>query len=184
MSIGAIIAILVVIAVVAAAGTLTTLEMRRRTLRRRFGPEYERLVKEKGARQADAELLERQRRVAKLDLRPLSPEQRGRYAGQWTAIQERFVDDPGDAVTQAATLLDAVRRDRGYPAEGEAAMDALIVHHTDAVDGYRKARMTMSDNSDASTEDLRQALLGYRTLFRDLLGSPRRSHASLSPAGA
>lgn len=184
MSIGAIIAIVLAIIVVAAIGMLATVEMRRRNLRQRFGPEYERLAQEKGARQADAELSQRQQRVARLDLRSLAPEQRAGYASQWTAVQERFVDDPGDAVAQAANLLDAVRRDRGYPVDGQAATDALIVHHADAVHGYRKARDITPDDSETSTEDLRQAMLGYRTLFRDLLGTNRDSRAEMSPAGA
>jgi len=171
MSTGAIIAIVIAIIVVVAAVALAAAEMRRRTLRQRFGPEYDRLASEKGTRQAEAELAARQRRVAKLDIRPLTPDQRATYARQWTATQELFVDDPGGAVRQAEGLVTAVQRDRGYPVDSdEEAMDALIVHHADTIDGYREARGIMSDRNGTSTDNLRKALLGYRALYRELLG--------------
>jgi hypothetical protein len=182
MSIGAIIAIAIAIIIIAAAGALATFEMRSRALRQRFGPEYERLAKEKGARQAEAELTARQRRIAKLDIHPLTFEQRANYQRQWNAAQIQFVDDPADAVHQAENLVSAVQRDRGYPVDDrELAMEALTVHHARAFDRYREARGITSNPSGASTDELRQALISYRTLFRELLGSAGGSRADRSP---
>ena len=93
MSTGAVIAIVVVIVVVIAAVALGAMEMRRRRLRQQFGPEYDRVVSETGnRRKAEAELSARQRRVAKLDIRPLTSDESARFQGEWNAIQERFVE--------------------------------------------------------------------------------------------
>jgi hypothetical protein len=172
MSTGAIIAIVIAIIVVVAAGALATMELRRRTLRQRFGPEYERLAREKGTRQAEAELMARQRRVASLDLKELTLAQRADYEQRWTAVQEEFVNDPATAVRQAEELITAVQRDRGYPVDNsEMAMDALVVRHSRAVGPYRSARSVASNGTETSTDDLREALINYRVMFRDLLGS-------------
>ncbi|MBV9379740.1 MAG: hypothetical protein JOY82_02410 [Streptosporangiaceae bacterium] len=172
MSTGAIIAIVIVVLVVAAVAAVVTRQMRRRALRGRFGPEYERLAAEKGSRQAEAELTARERRVAQLDLHPLTAEQRAHYAGEWTAVQERFVDDPAGAVAEASALVAAVERDRGYPAaeDRDEEMANLSVDHAGAVTGYRQAREITDNAPSASTDDLRRAMIQYRTLFQELTG--------------
>jgi len=173
MSVGAIIAIVIAIIVIVAAGVLAATELRRRALRRRFGDEYDRLVQEKGARQAEAELTARQRRLASLDIRDLNYEQRAGYARQWATVQERFVDGPADAVRRADELIVAVERTRGYPADDpDETLEALTVDHASAVEGYRQARDVATREDTASTEQYRQALLGYRNLFISLVGSP------------
>jgi hypothetical protein len=155
----------VVAAVVVAAG-----EMRRARLRRQFGPEYDRLVQQQGSRKkADAELAARQRRVEGLGIHELSPEQQASYSGDWTAVQERFVDTPADAVTAAGTLIWDVMRDRGYPADDrDASMDALSVYHPGPLEGYRQTLALRIDA--ATTEQLREAMIRYRALFEDLTG--------------
>jgi len=181
MSTGAIIAIVIAIVIIAAAAVLAVVEMRRRALRNRFGAEYDRLVKEKGSRQAEAELTERQRRFAKLDIHELTAEQRAGYAQQWTAVQERFVDDPAGAVRQAGELITSVEQARGYPADD---LDTLTIEHAQAVEGYREAKQMTSGESDASTEQLRSALLAYRSLFSELTGSPDETvDSSRTPVG-
>jgi hypothetical protein len=186
MSTGAIIAIVIAIIVVVAAGALATMELRRRTLRQRFGPEYERLASEKGTRQAEAELMARQRRVAKLDIKQLTPEQRADYERRWTAVQEEFVNDPVAAVRQAEELVTAVQRDRGYPVDDSGlSMDALAVHNSRAVGSYRSARAVASNGTGTSTDDLRDALINYRVMFRDLIGrhDGDRALGSRTPVG-
>src|SRR6201992_4018192 len=106
MSTGAVIALVVVIVVVIGALAVGALEMRRRRLLRQFGPEYDRVVSETGnRRKAEAELSARQRRVAKLDIRPLTSDEDARLQGEWNAVQERFVDTPTESVAPAARLL-------------------------------------------------------------------------------
>jgi hypothetical protein len=170
-----VIIIIVVVAVVAAA----VIGWRYR-LRRRFGPEYDRAVAEhSGVLRAEAELSGRQRRVRKLDIRPLSDDARRRYTADWAVVQERFVDAPQTAVTQAYNLVTTVMTERGYPnADDEQATADLSVDHARTVGHFRAARQItqqVSQNGadgDSDTEALRQALIHYRVLFSDLLGTP------------
>src|ERR1700730_15109121 len=119
MSTGAIIGIVIVVVVVVVAAIVVAAgEMRRARLRRQFGPEYDRLVQQLGSRKkADAELAARQRRIEALGIHELSPEQQASYSGDWTTVQERFVDTPAEAVAAAGTLIWDVMRDRGDPAD-------------------------------------------------------------------
>jgi hypothetical protein len=186
----AIIIVVVVAIVVLVIATMTT--ARRRRLQRRFGPEYDRVVGEKhGHLKAEAELAGRQRRVQRLDIQPLSATARATYVGEWAAVQERFVDQPQQAVAEAQLLVVAVMKDRGYPTEDHDQIAAdLSVEHAGTLDHYRAARhiTANAETGDASTEDLRQAMVHYRALFSELLGqaddaSGRRSAVTV-PAGA
>jgi hypothetical protein len=173
MSSGTIVIIIVAILVVVAIVAGVVYDQRRRRLRQRFGPEYDRLVEETGSRsKAEAELASRQRRVAGLDIRPLDPAARARYAENWAAVQEQFVDSPQEAVMTAQRLVMTVMQDRGYPIEGGDQMIAdLSVDHANVLDHYRAAydiNQRAADNA-ATTEDLRQAMIHYRALFQDLL---------------
>jgi Tfp pilus assembly protein PilX len=173
MSTGAIIAIIVLILLVAAALIGLSAVNRRRRLRARFGPEYDRAVSDQGRRDAEAELAERERRVRQLDIRPLTPTARAQYTSEWTAVQEQFVDAPSAAVTGALSLVTAVMRDRGYPTEGfDQTVADLSVEHAATLDHYRAAHdiSQRAVSGAASTEELRQAMIHYRALFADLLG--------------
>ena len=171
MSTGAIVGIVIAVVVVAAIVVLGPALLRQVRTRRQFGPEYERLAKELGSRKAVAELTARQHRADALGIHPLSAEQQASYGGDWTAVQERFVDAPAAAVFAADTLIWNVMRDRGYPADNKgASIEALSVYHARPLDGYRKARDIRAES--ASTEQLRTALIRYRTLFQDLVGLP------------
>jgi hypothetical protein len=188
MSSGAVIAIVVVIIVVIAALAVGAFAMRRRRLRSQFGPEYDRVVSETGnRRKAESELADRQRRVAKLDIRPLTREESARYQGEWNAIQERFVDTPTQSVGEASTLVTTVMRERGYPADDDnEAMDALSVDYAPTLARYREAR-AISDRAgsgSATTDDLRNAMLQYRELFYELVEVPGDGSraASVAPA--
>ena len=175
MSTGAIIGIIIAVIVVAAVAVVASAQLRRARMRRQFGPEYDRLAKEIGARKADAELTARQRRVEALDIHPVSAEQQARYSGDWAVIQERFVDTPAEAVTAAHTLIWAVMRDRGYPADDRnASIEALSVYHAHSLEGYRQTQDLQTES--ATTEQLREALIRSRALFEDLAGL-RESHA-------
>jgi hypothetical protein len=174
MSSGTIVIIVIAIIVVVAAIAGVVYTTRRRQLQQRFGPEYDRMVEQTGSRsKAEAELASRQRRVAGLDIRPLDPAARARYAQDWAAVQERFVDAPQDAVMAAQRLVMTVMKDRGYPTEGgDQVLADLSVDHANVLDHYRAAygiSQRAADNA-ASTEDLRQAMIHYRALFEDLLG--------------
>ncbi|MBB5960013.1 hypothetical protein FHS29_006635 [Saccharothrix tamanrassetensis] len=173
MSTGTIIGVIVVVLVVVAAIVLLRFFLQRKRLRTKFGPEYERALERNDNRMAaERELVEREREHSKLELRPLTPGTRESYARNWTRIQEQFVDAPTTAVTQADRLVTDLMAERGYPTEGyERQASLLSVEHAQTLDHYREAH-TISERQDrgeASTEDLRTAMVHYRTLFEDLL---------------
>jgi hypothetical protein len=174
MSSGTIVAIIIVVVVVAAVVIAGALTMRRRRLQQRFGPEYDRAVERADSRhEAEAELAEREKRVRGLDIRPLDPAARDRYASQWMAVQEQFVDSPAHSVTSGQALITAVMAERGYPTEDPDQIEAdLSVEHAATIDQFRTAQELSGRAAagTASTEDLRLAMVHYRTLFRDLLG--------------
>lgn len=170
MPTGAIIGIIIAVIVVVAAVVVAMAEMRRARMRRQFGPEYDQLVQQLGSRKkAEAALAERQRRVRALPIHELSPEQQASYSGDWTAVQERFVDSPAEAVVAANTLIWNVMRDRGYPTDDKnTSMDALRVNQPRSVENYRQTMDLQTDS--ASTELLRATMIRYRALFEDLTG--------------
>jgi len=167
--------LVVAIAVIVIAAVLWLAMSRRRSqqLRDRFGPEYEHAVRtEKNVRRAEATLEARAKRVDALHIRPLSPEDSTRFDATWRGVQARFVDDPKGAVTEADRLVGEVMAARGYPlGDFEQRVADISVDHPDVVMNYRAAReiALVHARGQASTEDLRQAMVHYRALFRDLL---------------
>jgi Tfp pilus assembly protein PilX len=176
MSSGTIVAVVVVVIVVVALLAFAPAALRRRRLQQRFGPEYDRAVADAPSRrEAEAELAEREKRVRSLDIRPLDAATLNRYAIQWNVIQEQFVDAPANSVTSAQSLITAVMNDRGYPTEDSGQIMAdLSVDYARTIEEFRTAQELSGrvSNGTASTEDLRQAMVHYRSLFRELLGEP------------
>jgi hypothetical protein len=167
MPAGAILAIIIICVLAAiAAGTAATLELRMMATRRRFGPEFDRVASRVGPRRARTELVARKRHVAGLDLRPLSAQRSRELLTQWDSVQEQFVEDPASAVVTASQLVLTAASECGYPAgDSEQLLADLSVGHARKLDGFRRAQLTAADSQVASTEDLRQAVLGYRPLF-------------------
>ena len=168
---GAVLAIVIICLLIAvAAGAAVALEVGTMAARRQFGPEYDQLAGQLGHRRARAELIARKRRVAKLNLAPLPADRRGHYSAEWAMAQEQFVDDPARAVSTAAKLVLGVAKERGYQADDQERLLAdLSVTHPRRLASYRRAEETAANAESASTEDLRQALLWYRAMFRDLV---------------
>jgi hypothetical protein len=164
--------VIVAIIVIAVAWTYSQ-RQRRVRLRERFGPEYDRAVEAAGApSKAEAMLEDRARRVERLKIRPLSREQADSFAREWRQIQGRFVDDPNGAVEAADRLVAQVMAARGYPLDDfETRAADLSVDHPRVVENYRIARgvAIRREKGQAETEELRQAVVNYRTLFEDLL---------------
>ena len=156
----------------------------------RFGPEYSRTVDELGSRpKAEAELRARQKRVAKLDIVPLTPAEAERFSREWRAIQGRFVDNPKGVLADADRLVRELMQKRGYPmGDFERRAADISVDHPGVVDHYRAAQAiaTLDRAGDADTEALRRAVVHYRALFDDLLevredGRPRPNHQEVHP---
>ena len=167
--------VIAAIVIVALATAMITGRRRTERLQGRFGPEYDRTVEEAdGRRAAERELTEREKRRAELDIRPLAPGARDRYAEEWRVVQQHFVDDPNAAIGEADALVTRVMRDRGYPTDDfEQRAADVSVDHPDVVGHYREAHdiSLRNDRGDVSTEHLRQAMVHYRALFEDLLES-------------
>jgi hypothetical protein len=167
--------VIVVLIVAAVAVVVWIMAERRRTaqLRDRFGSEYDRAVMESGDRRAgESELSDRVRRHEALELRPLSGAAANHYAEGWRTVQATFVDAPSSALAQADRLITSVMQERGYPMEDFERRSAdLSVDHADVIDDYRAAHAISlaNDQRQASTEDLRQAMVHYRALFERML---------------
>ena len=166
---------LVLIAIVLAA-VIWVVVQRQRSLRlkRRFGSEYDATVSKYRSRgKAEAELLKREQRVARLTLVPLNPTDAARFSQAWSALQSRFVDNPKGVVTEADQLVRELMLKRGYPmGDFERRAADISVDHPNVVSNYRAAQAIAARDAsgEADTEELRKAVVHYRTLFDELLG--------------
>jgi hypothetical protein len=178
---------ILLIAVVAAV-IVWVIVQRQRTLRlkRRFGPEYDLTVSRLRSRsKAEAELLKREQRVATLKIIPLSSADTFRFSQAWNTLQGRFIDSPKGVVAEADHLVRELMAKRGYPMGDFEHMAAdLSVHHPSVVATYRAAQSIAARDAsgDADTEELRQAVIYYRTLFDELLGVAPEKIATPQPA--
>lgn len=168
--------IIIVAIVILALIVVAAFASRRRkseALKERFGPEYDHAVEKYGdERTAEEKLQERQKRVEALDIHPLAPADRDRFAQEWKQVQAEFVDAPDRAVGDADHLVQQVMQERGYPlGDFEQRAADISVDHPDVVTHYRTAHQIAlkQDTNSATTEDLRQAMVHYRALFEDLL---------------
>ncbi|MCG8926476.1 hypothetical protein V1227_18000 [Lentzea sp. DG1S-22] len=187
MSTGAIIG--VAVAIVAALVILALVlrpAMQRKKLRDRFGPEYDRVVEHSDNRSAaEKELAEREQRHSEFDLKPLSPTAQESYRRHWADVQAKFVDSPESAIADADRLVTDLMAERGYPTEGyEAQLSVLSVEHARTLEHYRKAHdiSERQEIGEASTEDLRTAMVHYRELFTDLLERGAEPHTNREAA--
>jgi hypothetical protein len=168
----------VVVLVIAVLAWLYVQKRRSTTagLRQKFGPEYERAVQKHGSeRKAEAKLANRQDRVEKLSIRDLDPLERERFSTQWESVQSRFVDSPRGAVAEADDLVSSLMKTRGYPvSDFDQRADDISVDHPRVVENYRSAHhiALQVGTNGASTEDLRTAMIHYRSLFEELVQVP------------
>jgi hypothetical protein len=163
-------------AVVVIVAVAVWLYMRKRrgttaALRQKFGPEYDRAVLVHGSK-AEAKLADREKRIEMLNIRDLDPMERERYAAQWQSIQSRFVDSPKGAVAEADDLVSSVMKARGYPvSEFDQRAADISVDHPRVVENYRSghAIALRVGKDQATTEELRTAMIYYRSLFEELV---------------
>ena len=174
-----VIAVLVIIGI----AMMAVRSRQRDRLKEHFGAEYEHQVEAAGGSKAkaDSELLKREKRVEKLEIRPVPPRERDAFAEEWQRVQARFVDDPERSIALADALVAEVMKARGYPVQDfEQRAADISVEHPKVVENYRAAHEIAVRHSrgSAGTEDLRNALLGYRALFDELLGTqqPELAH--------
>jgi hypothetical protein len=169
--IAAALAVLVVVGIVLAL--VFDRRNRSKQIQNQFGPEYEHTVQALGdEKKAQTELEERQKHVKTLDIHPLSEIERERYLADWAAVQSKFVDEPGPAIVAADRLIMEVMQMRAYPvSDFEQRAADLSVSYPALVSNYRAARAIALKNEQgqADTEELRQAMLYYHSLFDELI---------------
>lgn len=179
-----VVAIVILVAVIALAAIMIVVTRKRRSqhLRQRFGTEYDRTVQLRGnAGKAETDLINREKRVHSFSIKALAPATRDRFAEEWSVVQSRFVDDPAVALTEADSLVNRVMVARGYPmADFEQRAADISVTYPAIVQNYRAARAigVRHGRGEASTEDLRQAMVHYRSLFDELLDLPKSAVVS------
>jgi hypothetical protein len=171
--------VILVAVVLLIVGAIFFFVRKRRTekLREHFGPEYDRAVAEGGDRRvAEAKLEERAERVKKFNLRPLSAEDQSRFTQQWDRVQAHFVDAPSGAVAEADQLIGDIMATRGYPVGDfdQRAAD-ISVEHPVVTQNYRSAHeiALRQAKGQATTEDLRRAMIHYRALFEELVSQAK-----------
>jgi len=167
--------IIVIAALIVVAALVWFFARRRRSqqLRIHFGSEYDHTVRQLGSQtKAEDALAARQERMERIPIHPLPPQVRDRFASRWHDVQARFVDDPAGAVRDADALVNEAMQARGYPmGEFEQRAENLSVDHPKVVRNYRAAHViaVRRERGEATTEDLRHALVYYRDLFEELL---------------
>ena len=167
--------LLIILGIIVVLAIIAWLVMRNRRsahLQSRFGPEYERQVDQSGSRsKAEADLLKREKSVQKLTIQPLSESDRQAFGDRWTKVQSDFVDDPGRALKTGDTLIGEVMTARGYPVDDfEQRAGVVSVDHPLVVQNYRAGHEVADRHKrgEATTEELRQAMIHYRELFEEL----------------
>jgi hypothetical protein len=175
--------IIIAVLIVGAVAFMSWRKKQGERLKQHFGPEYDHQVQAAGGSRAkaEAELLRREKRADKLEIHPLPPERRDAFAADWKEVQARFVDDPQRAIALADGLLAEVMKARGYPVHDfEQRAADISVDHPEVVANYRAAHdiAVKHGEGEADTEDLRAALIGYRSLFEELLNekAPEPAH--------
>jgi hypothetical protein len=168
-----ILVVILIVAVAAVAAWVVIQRQRSQRLRQRFGPEYGRAVDEFGGQsKAEAELRKREQRVARLNIAPLAPADAARFTHAWNALQGRFIDNPKGVVAEADHLVRELMEKRGYPmGDFEERAADISVDHPGVVTTYRSAQAIAARDKrgEADTEELRKAVVHYRTLFDELL---------------
>lgn len=169
-----VVAVLIVVGLVVGVWFVSRKKHSSQKLREKFGPEYDLAMEKTGdQRKAEAALGEREKRVTRLDIRDLNQNERDRYHAEWTGIQADFVDDPSKTLEKANQLVTEVMIGRGFPvADFEQRAADLSVMVPNFVSNYRNANAIALKNqrNEASTEELRQAMVYFRSLFEELLG--------------
>ncbi len=164
---------------------VTSLRFRSLRLKKKYGPEYDYTLQKLGDRRtAEADLKEREQRVHHLDIHDLSDNERQRYQTEWTEIQADFVNDPGKSIEQANRVITEVMIARGFPVEDfEQRTADISVLYPSFAPKYRRANAVAVKSKEgvATTEDLRQAMLDYRSLFSQILGAVETTEKQRQP---
>ncbi|MDQ3086625.1 MAG: hypothetical protein M3Q67_07500 [Actinomycetota bacterium] len=168
-------AIVVAVVIVLALALMAVVSKRRRRshLQERFGPEYDRAVSSSGRRDGESRLSVVEKEHEDLAIRDLPPAARDRYLEEWRQVEARFVNDPTEAARAAERLVARVLEDRGYPVNGdmETSVAHVAVDHADVAERYRHGQAMIENDADDNTENLRKAMIDFRSVLDELVGS-------------
>ena len=168
-------AIVVGAALLLVGGVLAVVSKRRRRshLQERFGPEYDRAVSTSGRREGESRLSDVEKEHEELAIRDLPVAARDRYLEEWQQAEARFVNDPAEAARAAERLVARLLEDRGYPVNGdtEASVAHVAVDHPDVAERYRHGQAMVENDADDNTENLRKAMIDFRSVLDELVGS-------------
>ena len=162
------------VATILAAGVVILLHgIRMARLRRRIGKEeYERAVAERAHRMR-AQAQREEQCVKTLHLRTLSPGECRRFERAWDAVEAHFANRPAGAIVEADQLLNDVMARRGYPVADFERQAAKISDHPVVTRHYPLAHavaVRYRNGQTTTIDDLRRAMIHYRTVFEDLVG--------------
>jgi hypothetical protein len=177
-------AVLIVVALIAVGAYLQHRKAKTLALRNRFGTEYDRAVLKDGStKKAEAKLVDRKTRVGAFQIRDLGATERERFVTEWHTVQSRFVDHPKTAVTEADDLVNALLEARGYPQAGfeQRAADVSVTYPR-VMENYRLAHAiaVRPDRVEATTEELRTAMIQYRAIFDELVQAQKPSETRVA----
>ena len=168
--------VIIVVVILLLGGILAPIFYRHRRkqgFQKKYGPEYDKAVKTMGGdKKAQTEMDDRRKHVEGLVIRPLTVSEHERYTADWKSVQSKFVDEPGQAIVDADRLIMEVMQIRGFPlSDFEQRAADISVNYPDFVSNYRAAREIALKNKQhqADTEELRKAMVYYRSLFDELL---------------
>jgi hypothetical protein len=157
---------------------LVRIRWRRSHLKKRFGPEYHRAVTGEGRGAGESHLAEIESEHDRLELHDLPPMTRDRYLDEWRQAETRFVSDPRDAVRAAERIVERVLHERGYPDDNGQDLASLVsVDHPDTAERIRHGHALLESVEAESTENLRRAMLDFRSVLEDVLSRPREGAA-------
>jgi len=175
-----VIPVAIALVIVGLLGVVISRRQRTKKLQEKFGPEYDHIINERGdQRQAEHELAARLDHVKKLEIRPLSAEETGRFTSEWQATQAEFVDEPLTALQKADQLIREVMEAKGYPvADFEQQVGDISVDFPELVMDYRGLHLIAVKDPEekVSTEEMRQAMVHGRALFENLM----KNHEALT----
>jgi putative intracellular protease/amidase/YHS domain-containing protein len=185
--------LVVFVIALASAGATWLIQRRNRSqrLRREFGPEYDRAVQyARSRRAAEAALLMRKNGASRIEIQPLGPQSRAKFADAWYVLERRFIRFPIQSLAQADRLARDLMIARGYPMiDFDRRADEISRDHPAVVRNYRSAH-AIADRTGrrpATQEDSRKAVGYYRVLFDELLGPEtvrlRAARQPPAPAG-
>ena len=146
---------------------------RQERARQEYGPEYERLVEERGSeREAERELRERRERVEG-EVRPLSEESLRGYEERWQRVERTFVDDPNSSLDEADRVVEEILVERNFPTDSrQSATEGIGVMHPGVVEDFREAQRTYrgatGSEGGVDLEEMRLAIQKYRSVYERL----------------